>query len=159
LARIVTDLPFTVAVAVFMRLPLLLAVGVFPPPLPYLPGLYPLALLVGVVPPDPELLVLLPQAAKSMTSVATMRTQYHPWLEPFEMKRLRRIMVSSLASGDNCNENESCNQVMIYYYIPIGVTGIFFTQCVQPYLQRRAMTLVQLTYVVIDRRSCLRLFV
>jgi hypothetical protein len=88
-----------------MRLPVLLAVGVVPPPPPYLPPPYTL-LLVGVVPPDPELLVLLPQAKSSMTSVATMRTVHNARLEPFEMKRLRCIMVSSLASGDTASGNE-----------------------------------------------------
>jgi hypothetical protein len=83
----VFDVPFTVAVAVLMRLPVLLAVGVVPP-LPYFPLPYPLLLLVGVGPPDPELLVLLPQAATNRTSVATMRTVHHARLEPFEMERL-----------------------------------------------------------------------
>ena len=85
--RIVFDVPFTVAVAVLIRLPLLLAVGVVPP-LPYLPPPYPL-LLVGVVPPDPELLVLLPQAAKNRTGVAPMRTVHQARLETFEVERLR----------------------------------------------------------------------
>jgi hypothetical protein len=48
LVRMVCDVPFTVAVAVLMRLPELLAVGVVPP-LPYLPPPYPLPLVVGVV--------------------------------------------------------------------------------------------------------------
>jgi len=72
----VSDVPFTVAVAVLMTLPELLAVGVVPP-LPYLPYPFPLVvgavfcavLVVGVVPPDPVVL-LLPQAAKSTTRVA-----------------------------------------------------------------------------------------
>src|SRR5258708_5853012 len=93
-----------------MRLPVLLAVGAVPPPLPYLPPPFPL-LLVGVVPPEPELLVLLPQATRSMTSVATMRTLHHARLELFELKRLRCIMVSSLASGDTVSGNESLNEL------------------------------------------------
>src|SRR5437763_1479593 len=70
----VSDLPLTVAVAVLSRL---LAVGVVPPPFPYLPP----PLLVGVVfwgvlvlaveELDPE---VLPQAAKRTTSAAAAST-------------------------------------------------------------------------------------
>jgi hypothetical protein len=127
LVRIVTDLPFTVAVAVFMRLPLLLVVGVTPPPLPYLPGLYPLLLLVGVVPPDPELLGLLPQAARSKTSVATMRIQHHASLEPFEIKRLRCIMVSFLASDDAAKRNKSCDDGDLQLYTYESYNDVFKT--------------------------------
>jgi hypothetical protein len=72
-----------------MRLPALLAVGVVPPPPPYLPPPDPLPLLVEVVPPDPALLVVLPQAAKNRTSVASMRTMHQARLETFEMESLR----------------------------------------------------------------------
>jgi len=121
--RIVCDVPFTVAVAVLMRLPVLLAVGVVPP-LPYLPLPYPLPLLVGVVPSDPELLVLLPQAAKNMTSVATMRTVHQAGLETFEMEKLCCIMGSSLASMGTSNGTS----LSIYRYIHVEVTEkIVFT--------------------------------
>jgi len=60
-----------VAVAVLMRFPELLAVGVVPP-LPYLPYTLP---VVGVDPPDPVVL-LLPQAAKSMTRVTPTSAQH-----------------------------------------------------------------------------------
>ena len=71
----VSDLPLTVAVAVLSRLLALLAVGVVPPPFPYLPP----PLLVGVVfwgvlaveELDPE---VLSQAAKRTTSAAAAST-------------------------------------------------------------------------------------
>src|SRR6266581_6027408 len=117
-------MPFTVAVAVLMRLPVLLAVGVVPP-LPYPPPPYPL--LVGVVPPDPELLVLLPQAAKNRTSVATMRTVHQAGLETFEMEKLCCIMGSSLASMGTSNGTS----LSIYRYIHVEVTEkIVFTSLV-----------------------------
>jgi hypothetical protein len=80
-----------------MRLVVLLVVGVVPPPLPYLPPPLLLLLLVGVVAVDPELPVLLalllPQAAKRMTSAAAIRTLHQARHKPFEMKRLRCIMI------------------------------------------------------------------
>jgi len=76
----VSDFPFTVTVAVWMRAPALLTVGVLPP-LPYLPPL-----LVGVLPADvvelafgavvAPVLVLLPHAASSTrTTNATRENQ------------------------------------------------------------------------------------
>jgi len=88
----VCDVPFTVAVAVLMSVPELLAVGVVPPP-PYCPPL----LVVGVVPAvagaDP--VVLLPQAVKRMTRVATS-AQHQKRVVVCEGERLLNIMFPPL---------------------------------------------------------------
>src|SRR5258708_4656272 len=92
LVRMVCDVPFTVAVAVLMRFPELLAVGVVPPP-PYLPPLYPLPLAVGGVffeGPDPP--VLLPQAVKRTTRGATTSAQHQARIFTCEGERLLSIM-------------------------------------------------------------------
>jgi hypothetical protein len=90
--RIVSDLPFTVAVAVLMRLPELLVVGVVPPPLPYLPPPYPLPLLVGVVPPVEEAVpvpfVVLPQAVKRTMNVTKTSILYQLRIPAFDVERL-----------------------------------------------------------------------
>jgi hypothetical protein len=127
LVRAVSDLPFSVMVAVLMRLPELLAVGVVPPPVPYLPPPYPLPLLplVWVVPPDgevvPDSLVLLPQAARMTTSVANISILHQVRPLACEVKRVLRIMFSSFASGETSsggtfNENESQYDLMLYTY-------------------------------------------
>jgi hypothetical protein len=117
--RTVTDVPFTAAVAVLMRLPELLAVGVFPPPPPYLPP-YPLPLVVGVVPPVEEAvpvpLVVLPQAVKRTMHVTKTRILNQPRILACVVKRLLRITFSSFTCGDICNENESCNDLLVYTY-------------------------------------------
>jgi hypothetical protein len=110
LVRIVTEVPLTVAVAVLMTLPVLLVVGVVPPPL-----------LVGVVPPvegvvpEPLVLlpVLLPQAATRTMSVANTKRLNQVRILTCEVKRLLCIMFSFFASGDTYNENESNNDLMI----------------------------------------------
>jgi len=72
-----SDLPLTVAVAVMSILLALLAVGVVPPPLPYLPPLLLVevvfwgVLLLAVEELDPE---VLPQAAKRTTSATAAST-------------------------------------------------------------------------------------
>jgi len=114
----VSDVPFTVTVAVLMRLPELLLVGVIPPPLPYLPPPYTLLLLVvGVVPPAeevvPDSLVLLPQAAKRTTSVANTNILDKVRILACKVKKLLSITFSSFISGDTCTENESSNDIYI----------------------------------------------
>jgi hypothetical protein len=99
LVRIVTELPLTVAVAALMTLPEVLAVGVVPPPRPYLPPLPLLLLVVGVV-PDP--LVVLPQAATMMTSVANTRRLLQVRNLARELKKVLCIMFSSFACGYAC---------------------------------------------------------
>ncbi len=88
----VCDVPFTVAVAVLMSVPELLAVGVVPPP-PYCPPL----LVVGVVPAvegaDP--VVLLPQAVKRTTRVA-MSAQHQERVVAREGERLLNIVFPPL---------------------------------------------------------------
>jgi hypothetical protein len=120
LVRIVSDVPFTVAVAVLMRLPEPLVVGVVPPPLPYLPPPYLLPLLVWVVPPVeeavPDPLIVLPQAAKKTTSVANTGILHQLWVLAYEVKRLLCITFSSSASGDTRNENELWNDLLIDAY-------------------------------------------
>jgi hypothetical protein len=123
--RIVSDLPFTVAVAVLMRLPELLVVGVVPPPPPYLPPLYPLPLLVGVVPPVEEAvpvpLVVLPQAVKRTIHATKTSILNQLRNQACVVERLLRITFSSfacgvIASGDTCNENKSCNDLLVNTY-------------------------------------------
>jgi hypothetical protein len=97
-----SDVPLTVTVAVLMTLPEVLAVGVVPPPLPYLPPL----LVVGVVPPAveavPDPLVVLPQAATRMASVANTRRLHQVRNLAREVKRVLCIMFSSFAYGYVC---------------------------------------------------------
>jgi hypothetical protein len=118
LVRRVTEVPLTVAVAVLMTLPVLLVVGVTPPPLPYLPPL----LLVGVVPPvvavapDPLVVlpVVLPQAATRTTSTTNASILHQVRILMGEVKRVLCMMFSSFSCGDICNEHESCNDLLIY---------------------------------------------
>jgi hypothetical protein len=51
-----------------------------------------------VVPADPELPVVLPQAATNRTSVATMRIAHQARFETFEIEKWHSIMGFSLAS-------------------------------------------------------------
>ena len=120
MVRIVTEAPLTVAVAVLMALPVLLVVGVVPPPLPYLPPL----LVVGVVPPvvavvpDPLVVlpVLLPQAATRTTSNTNARILHQVRVLLGEVKRVLCMMFSSFSCGDICNKHEPCNDLIIYTY-------------------------------------------
>jgi len=102
----VSDVPFTVAVAVWMRGPELLTVGVvlpLPYPLPYLPPL-----LVGVLPAEvlevalgaavDPVLVLLPQAA-SRTRPINANREKQARAGAFEEVRLLCIVCSFLQSG------------------------------------------------------------
>src|SRR5713101_5925179 len=101
-----------------MTLPVLLAVGVVPPPLPYLPP----PLLVGVVPPvvavvpDPLVVlpVLLPQAATRMTSNTNARILHQVRVLMGVVNRVLGMMFSSFAYSDICSENKSRNDLMIY---------------------------------------------
>src|SRR5713101_4812027 len=101
-----------------MTLPVLLAVGVVPPPLPYLPP----PLLVGVVPPvvavvpDPLVVlpVLLPQAATRTTSNPNARILHQVRILTCEVKRVLCMMFSSFSCGDICIENKPRNDLMIY---------------------------------------------
>jgi hypothetical protein len=114
LVRRVTEVPLTVAVAVLMTLPVLLVVGVTPPPLPYLPPL----LLVGVVPPvvavAPDPLVVLPQAATRTTSNTNASILHQVRVLICEVKRVLCITFSSFAYGDSCRENKLRNDLLIY---------------------------------------------
>jgi hypothetical protein len=106
----VSDLPLTVAVAVLSILPPLLVVGVVPPPFPYLPPL----LLVGVVfcevlvveELEPELLPVLPQAAKRSMSVTATSTPGQVRDREWERKSLLCMVFFSFACAENPNENE-----------------------------------------------------
>ena len=108
----------TVAVAVLMTLPVLLDVGVTPPPLPYLPP----PLLVGVVPPvvtvapDPLVVlpVVLPQAATRTTSTTNASILHQVRVLICEVKRVLCITFSSFAYGDSCRENKPRNELLIY---------------------------------------------
>src|SRR6266849_5616400 len=101
-----SDVPLTVTVAVLMTLPEVLAVGVVPPPLPYLPPPPLLLLVVGVVPPAveavPDPLVVLPQAATRRTSVANTKRLHQVRYLAREVKRVLCIMFSSFACGYVC---------------------------------------------------------
>ena len=101
----VSDFPLTVAVAVWIREPELLTVGVVPPlpyPLPYLPPL-----LVGVLPADvlevafgaavDPVLVLLPQAA-SRTRATNATRENQARAGALEEVRLLCIVCSFLQS-------------------------------------------------------------
>ena len=120
MVRIVTEAPLTAAVAVLMTLPVLLVVGVVPPPLPYLPPL----LIVGVVPPvvavvpDPLVVlpVLLPQAATRTTSNTNAMILHQVRVLMNEVNRVLCMMFSSFTCGDIGNEHESCNDLMIDTY-------------------------------------------
>src|SRR5947207_15937507 len=101
----VSDLPLTVAVAVLSRL---LAVGVVPPPFPYLPP----PLLVGVVfwgvlvlaveELDPD---VLPQAAKRTTSAVDASTPQQKRERERARKRLQCIVFVPCACAENeCND-------------------------------------------------------
>jgi hypothetical protein len=108
----------TVAVAVLMTLPVLLVVGVVPPPLPYLPPL----LVVGVVPPEvavvPDplvvLVVVLPQAATRTASNTNAKILHQVRVLMGEVKRVLCIKVSSFAYSEICSENKSRNDLLIY---------------------------------------------
>jgi len=101
----VSDFPLTVAVAVWIREPELLTVGVVPPlpyPLPYLPPL-----LVGVLPAAvlevafgaavEPVVVLLPQAA-SRTRPTSASRENQARTRAFEEVRVRFIACSFLQS-------------------------------------------------------------
>src|SRR5215467_10001284 len=101
----VSDVPFTVAVAVLMGVPELLAVGVVPPepyPLPYLPPLLVDVLeaegvegALGAV--DDPVLVVLPHAA-SRTRTTNARSGNQGRFEGLVEVRLRFIACSFLQS-------------------------------------------------------------
>src|SRR2546430_2402886 len=118
LVRRVTEVPLTVAVAVLMTLPVLLVVGVTPPPLPYLPPL----LLVGVVPPvvavapDPLVVlpVVLPQAATRTTSTTNASILHQVRVLMGEVNRVLCMMLSPFSCVDCCRETESRFDLMIY---------------------------------------------
>jgi hypothetical protein len=69
-----------------------------------------------VVPPVdeavPDPFVVLPQAARMTTSVANTRILHQVRGLAYEVKKVLYIMLSSLASGDTCNEKES--SIIIY---------------------------------------------
>jgi hypothetical protein len=106
-----------------MRLPLLLVVGVVPPPWPYPPLPYPLPLLLGVVPPVEEAvpvpLVVLPQAVKRTMKVTKTRMLNQERILACVVERVLCIASSSftcgdIASGDTGNVNESYTDLLFY---------------------------------------------
>jgi hypothetical protein len=111
LVRTLLDVPLTVTVAVLMTLPEVLAVGVVTPPWPYLPPLPLLLLVVGVVPPVvyvvPDPVVVPPQAAKRVTSVANTRILHLERNRAHELKKGVYMLFASFASRNVSKKNES----------------------------------------------------
>src|SRR6266516_4673543 len=109
LARMISALPLTVAVAVLRRLLALLAVGVVPPLFPYLPPLLLVevvfwgVLVLAVEELDPE---VLPQAAKRTTSAAAASTPKEERARERVRKRLPCIVFFPFACAENTHENE-----------------------------------------------------
>ena len=105
------DVPLIVTVAVLMTLPDVLAVGVVTPPWPYLPPLPLLLLVVGVVPPVvyvvPDPVVVLPQAAKRMTSVANTRILHQERNLARELNRGVYMLFASFASRNLSKKKDS----------------------------------------------------
>jgi hypothetical protein len=112
LVRILLEVPLTVTVAVLMTVPDVLAVGVVPPPWPYLPP-PPLLLLlvVGVVPPVveavPDPLVVPPQAAKRKMSAAKTRRLHQVRNLARETKRGVSMLFTSFVSRTFSKKNVS----------------------------------------------------
>jgi hypothetical protein len=119
----VSDVPLTVAVAVLMRFPELLAVGVVPP-LPYLPPPYPLPLVVEVVfcaALDPPVLVLLPQAAKSTTRVAPTSAQHQMRVAACEEERWFDLICTPFASDVTRRQTLLITGIQIFIYLYVAV--------------------------------------